>query len=683
MQKAQKSYAIAGDLFKSLFFLLYITYNNRVRQVGANNDRGEAMPINRRKLTLVIILLLGLICVALGLLWAKDAGKQPQDVTDADPVKDTIIAGTEPRAYDVVVVGTDPEGVAAAISAARNDLKVLLVDSKDREILGGLITLGWLNTLDLNYSPDTTTSRGIYNYLNKGIFQEWYDQLEGTSVDVNNAADVFMRMVDAEPNIDLQLKAKSIEPVITEANGSKTVTGLRIVNAIGENQLVDAKVVIDATQNADMAIAAGVPHTRGREDVGDPDAKMAVTLVFKLSGLTEEIWQSFGKRDDGTGIDKMSAWGFKDAKFYESTNPERVSIRGLNIGRLNDNTLLINAMHIYEVNPFDPASVQEALEIGRKEAPIIAKYLSDTFPELKDLKFAGTAPELYVRETYHIRGEYRLTMADLMNNRDFWDAIAYGSYDVDIQKTSPADNGTIVMSPLQYGVPFRSLVPLEVDGILVVGRSASFDTLPHGSARVIPLGMATGQAAGAAAKLAIEEKITVRELSQSKTLIEQLRKRLTEQGMDLEYVKTEAPAYTKHSAFKGLLAAVSMGAAAGGYDNDRWDLDGASNAMRFAKHMAQVKQMHAPLFLGDPYAAIADITDSDKLPLTLEQAAYTILISAGQEAQKETAADQLLELGWVTESTYAYIENKSELKNGEAYMLLRDIAEYYAGAVYE
>ena len=65
---------------------------------------------------------------------------------------------------------------------------------------------------------------------------------------------------------------------------------------------------------------------------------------------------------------------------------------------------------------------------------------------------------------------------------------------------TPDDWGGVVLKPKQYAIPYRSIVPLKVDNLLVVGRSASFDTLPHGSARVIPTGMATGQAAGAAVK---------------------------------------------------------------------------------------------------------------------------------------------------------------------------------------
>jgi hypothetical protein len=92
------------------------------------------------------------------------------------------------KQYDVIVAGTDPEGVAGALSAARHGLDVLLIDGKGRDRLGGLITLGWLNSWDLNFAPLSNASSGEREFLNKGIFQEWYDQLGGTSIDVVDAA---------------------------------------------------------------------------------------------------------------------------------------------------------------------------------------------------------------------------------------------------------------------------------------------------------------------------------------------------------------------------------------------------------------------------------------------------------------------------------------------------------------
>ncbi|GKU76299.1 hypothetical protein L3i20_v206960 [Paenibacillus sp. L3-i20] len=625
---------------------------------------------------------IGLFIVIFGFtayfLWQKESessgGNRDEPKVTAPSIQSDF---KQHKRYDVIVAGTDPEGVAAAISAARNGLKVLLIDGKDRDRLGGLITLGWLNSLDLNYSPKRSSIPGEHTFLNKGIFQEWYSQLEGTSIDVTTAANVFQKMVQAESNIDVLIKTQSIKPLM---NGA-AVNGLIIVDEAGQEQRIHSKAVIDATQDGDIAALAGASYTVGREDLGNPEARMAVTLVFKMSGVTDEIWRSFGKRED-TGIDKMSAWGFLDAKNYKSTNPERVGLRGLNIGRQNDDTILINAMHIFGIDPLTPASIEEGFAIGRKEAPRIIAFLKDNFKELQQLDYAGTAPELYVRESRHINGEYRLKMTDVMENRNFWDAITYGSYDVDIQRLSNEDTGAIMMSPLQYGVPFRSLVPLKIDKLLVVGRAASFDTLPHGSARVIPLGMATGEAAGAAVKLAIEEGISLRQLSKSKEHIAELQTRLVKQGMDLTMHSFELPKYAQHKDYKGLLAAVSMNMTIGGYDNMRWKLDGAVSAEQYHHMMLRLSLMHPSYFKGNRETAWP-VAIEDKGTITLKQAAYAICEMAGVKVTPTSAVDELVNRGWLKKETLLGITNQRAITNGNSFMLVRDVVELYAGAKYE
>nr|WP_310942988.1 FAD-dependent oxidoreductase [Paenibacillus doosanensis] len=516
------------------------------------------------------------------------------------------------------------------------------------------------------------------------MFQEWYDQVEGTSFDTHTAANVFYDMVRHEPNIDLLMKVKEMNP-ITEpsASGSgKRIAGIELVKADGSKQTVRAKAVIDATQDADVAASAGVPFTWGREDIGDKQSQMAVTLVMKLSGVTPEVWQSFGKHKD-TGMDAMSVWGFPEMKEYASTNKERVRMRGLNIGRQNDGTILINAMQIFGVDPLNPQSVQEGMEIGRKEAPHIVQYMKEHFSEFKDLELAGTAPELYVRESRHIQGEYRLTMADLLDNRDQWDAIAYGSYQVDIQSTNYQDPGAVMMHPKQYAVPFRSLVPKQVDALLVVGRAASFDTLPHGSARVIPLGMATAQAAGVAAQTAIENNISFRQLSQSADAVKTMQDKLRQQKVELSMQKFDPPAYTKHKAYPGLKAAVSMFATTGGYDNMQWKLDDKSNAQRFVNNMLAVRKAHPDAFKGEPSAALKGMTDPAKQPLTLEQAALTLGNAMGLKTPEEKTIRHLTERGWIRQETIKAIEQPAALTNGDAFMLIRDIVATFAGKTYE
>ncbi|MFF2158759.1 FAD-dependent oxidoreductase [Paenibacillus chitinolyticus] len=621
--------------------------------------------------------------------WAAWKGTDMAKPGQSQTVKKVASIKAPDSEYDVIVAGTDPEGVAAAVSAARNGQKTLLVENRARDVLGGLFTEGWLNSLDNSFAPNEEGKSDAGKFLNEGIFLEWRKGVEGTSFDVTTAANAFYDLVRKEKKIDLLMHAKSFTPMM---NGSQTVTGLNITTADGKEHKVNARAVIDATQDGDVAAAAGVPFTIGRQDLGDDKSLMAVTLVFRLKGMTEEIWQQMKKNGEndphllrGMGADAMSGWGYSAMWDYKSTNPERVRMRGLNIGRQNDGSILINALQIFGVNPLDPASVKEGMEIGRAELPHVLDYMKKEFPELASLELDGSAPELYVRETRHMIGEYRLTMVDALDNRDQWDKIAYGSYNLDIQSTDAKYRGDIVLKPSQYAVPFRALVPQKINGLMVVGRSASFDSLPHGSARTVPVGMASGQAAGAAAAVAAKNKVSFRELSLSKPLVTELQETLVKQGVRLEPYKFAAPPYTKHKAYEGLKAAVSLGIAAGGEKNE-FQLDESSNPRRFANHFNTMKTVlgrtYPKALSGSADAAVKGLTKPGDIALTWEQAAWTISQAVGAKVRRSDSAAYVLEQKLVEPATFAAIENKSKLTNGDAYMLLRDVLKAQAGVVY-
>lgn len=588
--------------------------------------------------------------------------------------------------YDVIVAGTDPEGVAAAVSAARNGLKTLLVDGRDRDVLGGLFTLGWLNSLDMNYVGGRTPGRR--DYWNKGIFKEWFEQVEGTSFDVKTAADVFARMVRAERNVDLLMKVRSMRPVVETASGGRTVRGLAVTMPDGSERTFRAFALIDATQDADVAAAAGAKFTVGREDLGDPGAKMAATLVFQLKGVTPEVWRKIKKSlnaddDPNSGADDRSAWGYKGMYEYVSLHPDRLRMRGLNIGLQNDHTALVNAVLLFGVDPFDAASVREAFNLVRVELPRIVAEMKRRYPEFAGVEPGETARELYVRESRHLVAEYRLSIVDLLENRDQWDRVAIGSYPVDLQRTSPDDPGAVLFRPERYAVPFRSLVPKGIDGLLVVGRSAGFDSLAHGSARVVPLGMATGQAAGAAVKVAKEAGLTIHGLAQSRAAIAELQNLLNQQGMEIHPFQAKTPEYMRHRTYPGLKAAVSLGLAKGGYDN-RFRLDDPANPQGFVWLMAHAKRMFPAAFPGDPSAALAapgfprDV-EPETAPLTLDQAAYTVLCAANVRADRADAGETLIARGWLKPDTVRAIADVRRLTLGETYLLLRDAVEGAAG----
>ncbi|MFC5447211.1 FAD-dependent oxidoreductase [Paenibacillus aestuarii] len=574
--------------------------------------------------------------------------------------------------YDVIVVGTDPEGVAAAVSAARNGLSTLLVDGRNRDRLGGLMTLGELNTIDMNYAPKTNPL-GRPEVFNKGFFSEWYAKLEGDSFDVNTAANAFYDLVRGEKNIDVLLKAQKIDPLV-KAGGS-AVQGAEITLADGSKQAVQASSVIDATQDGDFAAAAGVPFTFGRQDLGDPKSRMAVTVVFRLKHVTPDVWDKMSARaktEPGGGANDVSIWGYRDMSNYPPVNKERAKMRGLNVGRENDDTVLINSLQIFNVDTFNPQSVQEAFEIANKELPNVVAYMKTTFPELANVELAGTASELYVRETRHMQGEYRLNIVDVCSNADQWDRIGFGSYPVDIQRTSPTDNGNVVCHPTQYAIPFRSLVPQKVDGLLVVGRAASYDTLPHGSARVIPTGMAEGEAAGAAAKIALDDKVTFRQLSASKDAVAKLQAQLNKQGMEVQPMTLKPAAFMEHKEYEGLKAAMMLGLASGAYDNN-FQLDVQSNPKRMVNLILGSKKMKPDAFKGDASAAIAKLEGADKIALTIDQASYTITQALGMPAAVQQAQQTLVTNKLLTDASLNLIVDKQKLTNADTYMMIKDL----------
>lgn len=625
------------------------------------------MKLLRTNIRLSITLISLVLVILLISVWLAAKKNVSSSLSDGSLLK---VESTDriKESYDVIVVGTDPEGIAAAVSAARNNLSVLLVDGRNRKILGGLMTLGWLNSLDLNYSPEQSPIPGKHTFLNKGIFQEWYDKIEGTSFDVVTAANAFYELVKKEKNIDLVLEASEMKPQLDQSR----VTGLYLKKKDGTAVAVKAKTVIDATQDADVAAEAGVPFMFGREDLGEPQTLMAVTLVFKLGNVTQAVWDSFSKHPN-TGADSRSAWGFWEMWDYPSTNKERVRMRGLNIGRQNDDTILINALQIMGVDPLNPSEMKEAYEIGKNEIPHVVEYMNRNFKEFAHVDLADIAPELYVRESRHMVGEYRLKMTDVLDNRDFWDRIAFGSYNVDIQSTSFSDRGSIMVNPIQYAVPFRSIVPQRIDGILVVGRSASFDSLPHGSSRVIPVGMATGQAAGAAAKIAIDKKMTFRQISSSKDEIQHLQEMLNGQGMEIKPFKIDPPDYAKHRAHRGLKAAVSMYLTVGG-EHNQFELDAESNVKRFSNNLKRMTKMHAGHFRGDPDTVITNIPNPEKAPLTLEIA---------KAMMASVTADKGDVSSIISKETTTGMKDPNKLTNGDAYMLISDLLQSKAGVVYE
>ncbi|WP_433543029.1 FAD-dependent oxidoreductase [Neomoorella humiferrea] len=537
--------------------------------------------------------------------------RDPSSFPPAPPALD----GTR---YDVVVVGGQPEGVAAAVSAARQGVKVLLVEKRDG--LGGLFTYGWLNFIDMNYGPKQ-------ELLTRGTFLDFYRQVGGSVFDVAVAKKVFQDMVERYPNLALSLNTKFKEPIM---EGGR-ITGIKAVRD-GQEITFYGDRIIDATQDAIVAAAAGVPYTVGAEDMGEPERRQAVTLVFHLGNIDWEALEQAVKegRIKDAKISDRAAWGFADVGAAYQPSTPRLRLRGLNIGRQNDGTILINALQIFGVDGLSEVSKAEAMELAQKELPAITAFLRERLPGFAGAKLLGAAPELYVRETRHIKALYQLELNDVLFNRYFADAIALGSYPVDVQATSPQDTGYVYGRPEVYSIPFRSLVPQGVDNLLVVGRSAGYTHLAAGSARVVPIGMATGDAAGVAAAYSLKVNKTFPELAADRADIKEIQDLLGKAGAYLKDYQIKNP-LENHWAFNGLRFVNRWGLIVAGYNND-WKLDAPVNQASFYYMTANALKRAAGR--GDLVAAKAAVLKPylQREPLTRDNAARLLLTYLGEDA---------------------------------------------------
>jgi hypothetical protein len=242
-------------------------------------------------------------------------------------------------------------------------------------------------------------------------------------------------------------------------------------------------------------------------------------------------------------------------------------LRGFNVARQDNGNVLINALIIFGVDPMSAESKANGIVRAQKELEYILPYVRENFIGFEDVELVGTAEQLYIRESRHIIGEYQLTIDDVLENRDQWDKIAIVAYPADIQPTAGQTYGTVIGSPDRYAIPFRSIVPLKVENMLVIGRSASYTSLAAGSARVIPVGMAEGEAAGVVSAYSLENTISYRDMIVDEAAISSVQKSLKQQGAYLDDFEVHE-AYMDHWAYPAVKVLRGLGLMDGGYSND-------------------------------------------------------------------------------------------------------------------
>lgn len=436
------------------------------------------------------------------------------------------------KEFDVVVIGAGPGGLAAALSAARNGARVLLVEKNG--YLGGNMAIG-LPLLGYLDRDGKKVIGGIADEFMKDMAQ--YKTAYGTAASehkvcpMHNSVTLYdhelfkivaLRKVLKE-NIEV-LFHTDVESVEVENAQLKKV----ILRGKGWRILVSARVFIDATGDGDVAYLAGASYEKGQKDTGvlQPPTMMFTVAGVDIDKTIDYLAENPDQMERSKTIDCANGY---DADFFRSDpNFVMVAMRKL-VSQLRaegkmpinrENIIIINSLLPGEVHlnctrhlgtdGSDVFSITRAEIEGYLQIEEFTEVLKQHVPGFENCYISQIYPSLGIRESRRFSGIRRLTEKDLVEGHFDEETIGIGSYPVDIH----AGDGmsTIFTKIPAYGIPYGITVSDEIEGLMFAGRCASMDAVAMSSARVMPICMAIGEAAGIGAALAVKQSISPRDV---------------------------------------------------------------------------------------------------------------------------------------------------------------------------
>jgi len=423
---------------------------------------------------------------------------------------------------DVLVVGGTPAGVAAAIAAARRGETVTLVSASDD--LGGVLTGAMMDQWDLNLAPDGVP-------VQSGIFDEMYARL-GDVFTPESAARSLAEMVAQEPRITVRYDETPQDVQTTASGGLKRIEGVSFRAARGALETLSGSFVIDATDFGDVAALAGARYDLGRQDSGLDERMQAVTLMFTLDDVDwHELAASYDAEKFGPGgVLGRRAWGYVDVMRDYRPLFDDIVVRDLNLGRLPDGSVTVNAIDVVGIDGRDAEQSRLARKQSETEATHLLAYLRERLPGFERASVGGFARDLYVRETRHIAGLERVTTGDVWLGRVPGDSIGLSSYPLDLHPVDVTDEPAFAPTRHVYGVPLGALVPLGFANLMLASPAISASHLASGSVRVVPTTVEEGEAAGAASAQALRDRIDFVTLANRASDVATLRRDLAANG---------------------------------------------------------------------------------------------------------------------------------------------------------
>ena len=400
---------------------------------------------------------------------------------------------------DVLVCGSGPGGIGAALGAARAGCRnVLLLEAGNA--LGGVATLGmmshwtgstesplmaeiWRRQSESPLLPEAEIGR-VNNLIG-------HEALKGALLDLLDEAGVkvqlYTNVVDAVKDGD------KVVGVVTESKSGR--------------EAVLAKVVVDATGDGDVAARAGAAFDMGREGDG---VCQPVTLMFRIGGVDEKSrilpgsFETLVDVPDGE-IQALAREHLPAPAGHVLLYPQHLP-----------GEVCVNMTNVTNVDATDVRSLTEAERVCRRQMVAIVQFLRRYAPGYKHCYVVAAASSIGVRESRHFRTCYRLTEDDIVEARLFDDWIATRNFfNFDIHNTKGAGldaNGVQhhFKAKGKYSIPYRACVPEKIDGLLLAGRDIGGSHKAHSNFRVMPICLNIGYGVGTAAAIAARDGILPR-----------------------------------------------------------------------------------------------------------------------------------------------------------------------------
>jgi hypothetical protein len=412
---------------------------------------------------------------------------------------------------DVLVVGSGPGGLAAALASARAGVATTLLERYG--CFGGNMTQVGVEGLAWYRHPTTIDSEGIGPEFEQRAITMGAAMPEPQSISHALDAEMFKYVADVlvkEAGIHPMLHRQFVAPIME----GDTIKGVIVESKAGREAIL-AKRVIDATGDADIATRCGAPvHKAPREQM------MAASVMFSMSGVNKTRFIEQVKADPQTYADwggngewDIETDGKEDAMFSPFLRkpfkkaletgllpPNLATIAGT-WGTVTDQGDLtyLNLVHIAGIDGTDPDDLTRGEIEGRWQAVMAVEALKRFMPGCEDAKLRNFGMTLGVRDTRKIDAAYNLTETDVREQGRFEDSIGIFPEFID-------GYGILILPTTgrYFHVPYRALLPRKIENLLVAGRAIGGDRISHAAVRNMMCCAVAGQGAGTAAAISVK-----------------------------------------------------------------------------------------------------------------------------------------------------------------------------------